>query len=300
MEIGQLQHFATVAQFGNFGRAAEELHVTQSALSKSIKRLESFIGATLFERTTRGVQLTVYGRGLLNYANVILNERNRAISMMSAIKGRAVGNLVIGVSKHLGGLIVPDAVNRLISAFPGVWVEVIEGYTDELSGLLLNGSADLLFVGYKEQAHTPALVYEKLLDSDSVIIAHPSHPLAKKASVTRAELMKARWILTVEKSSIFQFYNSLDLEGSEYDPSNLPILSSSAQFTARMIRSGGFIAISGRHAVADDLAAGKLAEVRGPIRKRSPNIGIVLRRKGYRSPMLVRLIKEIRSVAKDR
>lgn len=300
MEIGQLQHFATVAQFGNFGRAAEELHVTQSALSKSIKRLESFIGATLFERTTRGVQLTVYGRGLLNYANVILNERNRAISMMSAIKGRAVGNLVIGVSKHLGGLILPDAVNRLISAFPGVWVEVIEGYTDELSGLLLNGSADLLFVGYKEQAHTPALVYEKLLDSDSVIIAHPSHPLAKKASVTRAELMKARWILTVEKSSIFQFYNSLDLEGSEYDPSNLPILSSSAQFTARMIRSGGFIAISGRHAVADDLAAGKLAEVRGPIRKRSPNIGIVLRRKGYRSPMLVRLIKEIRSVAKGR
>ena len=300
MEIGQLQHFATVAQFGNFGRAAEELHVTQSALSKSIKRLESFIGATLFERTTRGVQLTVYGRGLLNYANVILNERNRAISMMSAIKGRAVGNLVIGVSKHLGGLIVPDAVNRLISAFPGVWVEVIEGYTDELSGLLLNGSADLLFVGYKEQAHTPALVYEKLLDSDSVIIAHPSHPLAKKASVTRAELMKARWILTVEKTSIFQFYNSLDLEGSEYDPSNLPILSSSSQFTMRMIRSGGFIAISGRHAVAEDLAAGKLAEVRGPIRKRSPNIGIVLRRKGYRSPMLVRLIKEIRSVAKGR
>ena len=220
--------------------------------------------------------------------------------MMSAIKGRAVGNLVIGVSKHLGGLIVPDAVNRLISAFPGVWVEVIEGYTDELSGLLLNGSADLLFVGYKEQAHTPALVYEKLLDSDSVIIAHPSHPLAKKASVTRAELMKARWILTVEKTSIFQFYNSLDLEGSEYDPSNLPILSSSSQFTMRMIRSGGFIAISGRHAVAEDLAAGKLAEVRGPIRKRSPNIGIVLRRKGYRSPMLVRLIKEIRSVAKGR
>lgn len=300
MEIGQLQHFATVAQFGNFGRAAEELHVTQSALSKSIKRLESFIGASLFERTTRGVQLTVYGRGLLNYANVILNERNRAISMMSAIKGRAVGNLVIGVSKHLGGLIVPDAVNRLMSAFPGVWVEVIEGYTEELAGLLLNGSADILFVGYKEQAHVPALVYEKLLDSDSVIVAHPSHPLTKKASVTRAELMKARWILTVEKSSIFQFYNSLDLEGSEYDPSNLPILSSSSQFTARMIRSGGFIAVSARHTVADDLAAGKLAEVRGTIRKRSPNIGIVLRRKGYRSPMLVRLIKEIRSVAKGR
>jgi DNA-binding transcriptional LysR family regulator len=220
--------------------------------------------------------------------------------MMSAIKGRAVGNLVIGVSKHLGGLIVPDAVNRLMSAFPGVWVEVIEGYTEELAGLLLNGSADILFVGYKEQAHAPALVYEKLLDSDSVIVAHPSHPLTKKALVTRAELMKARWILTVEKSSIFQFYNSLDLEGSEYDPSNLPILSSSSQFTARMIRSGGFIAVSARHTVADDLAAGKLAEVRGTIRKRSPNIGIVLRRKGYRSPMLVRLIKEIRSVAKGR
>src|SRR5262245_32209578 len=89
MEITQLQHFVSVAKFGNFGRAATELHVTQSALSKSIKRLEAFLSATLFERTTRGVQLTVYGRGLLNYANVIINERNRAIAMMASIKGRA-------------------------------------------------------------------------------------------------------------------------------------------------------------------------------------------------------------------
>ena len=118
------------------------------------------------------------------------------------------GGLLDQLSKQFK-IIVPEAINRLLSAFPGVWVEVIEGYTDELAGLLLNGSADILFVGYKEQSHAPALVYEKLLDSDSVIVAHPSHPLTKKASVTRAELMKARWIITVEKSSIFQFYNSL-------------------------------------------------------------------------------------------
>src|SRR6185437_2320696 len=110
-----------------------------------------FIGATLFERTTRGVQLTVYGRGLLNYANVIINERNRAIALMSSIKGRAAGNVVIGVSKHLGGYMLPEATSKLLDAFPGLWVEIFDGYLEELCDRLLSGEADLLFVATRSR-----------------------------------------------------------------------------------------------------------------------------------------------------
>lgn len=298
MEISQLQHFVVIANYGNFGRAAAELNVTQSALSKSVKRLETFLGAPLFERTTRGVHLTVFGKGLLDYARVIINERNRAIAMMSSLKGRAAGNLVIGVAKHLSGYVIPEAASRLLEANPGLWLEVTDGYFDDLTERLLSGELDLVFAGYKEQKHAPALVYEKLLESDSVIVARPGHPLAKKPTVTRGELMQARWVLPVEKNSIMQFYDSVELESGDFDQRALPILASAVSFGLEMVKRTDLIVISPRHTVAADLAAGKLVEIKGPIRKRSPNIGIIMRRKGFRSPGLIQFAAEIRNVCK--
>jgi DNA-binding transcriptional LysR family regulator len=299
MEISQLQYFVTISETGNYGRAAEALNVTQSALSKSIKRLEAFLGSPLFERTAQGVRLTVFGKGLIHYAKVIISERNRAIAMIAAIRGHATGNLKVGVSKHLTDFLLPDAVMRLLEKHPGFWVEVVEGYLDELSEQLLSGSLDLVFAGYRDQTHAPALVYEKLLDSDSVIVARPGHPLAGKKAVSRAELMKTRWILPVDNDSIFQFYNSMQLEGSPYDPRALPIFTTSEKFGLAMVKRGNFIIVSPRHAVSGDLASGALVEVKGPMRKRMPNVGIITRRHGYRSPALVSLVREIRKRANE-
>lgn len=299
MEINQLKHFIAVAKSKNFGRAATELNVTQSALSKSIKRLELFLGASLLERSARGVHLTVFGKGLIHYAESIVNERNRAIALVAAIRGRATGNVVIGVSRHLSDYILPEAVSRVIKAHPRVWVEVIEGTLDELTEKLMDGAVDFLFVGYKDQKYAPALAYEKLLDSDSIIVANRNHPLAQKASVSRAEVTKARWILPVENSSIFQFHDSLRSEDHDYDPTTLPVFSSSQRFNMALIKIGDFVMISPRHSVQSELKEGVLAEVKGPIRKRHPNIGLVTRRKGYRSVAVTSVIREIRKVCKE-
>jgi DNA-binding transcriptional LysR family regulator len=300
MEINQLKHFVTVAKMRNFARAAAELNVTQSALSKSIKRLETFLGASVLERSARGVQLTIFGKGLIHYAQSIINERNRAIAMMSAIKGRAVGNVVIGVNRHLSDYVLPEAVRRVLSANPKVWVEVTEGTLEDLTEQLMSGEVDMLFVGYKDQVNAPALVYEKLLESDSVIVANRKHPLAQKASVAREDLMNARWILPIENSSIFQFQRSLDAVDHEHDPTTLPIFSSSRAFNIALLKKDAeFIMISPRHAVQEELDKGRLAEVKGPIAKRHPNIGIVTRRKGYRSVVMTNLMREIKKVCRE-
>ncbi len=300
MEINQLKHFVMVAKTKNFARAAEELNVTQSALSKSIKRLETFLGASVLERSARGVQLTIFGKGLIHYAQSIINERNRAIAMMSAIKGRAVGNVVIGVHKHLSGYMLPTAVSRVLEANPKVWVEIVEGTLDDLTEQLMAGEVDFLFVGYKEQTNAPSLVYEKLLDSDSIIVANRKHPLAGKASVPREDLMESRWILPIENSSIFQFHNSLDAVEQGQDSTTLPIFSSSQAFNLELLkRNPDLVMISPRHSVQGIVDRGELAEIKAPIRKRHPNIGIVTRRKGYRSVVMNNVIKEIRKVCKE-
>jgi len=78
MELPRSRIFVTVATAGSYGRASAELNVTQSALSKSVKRLESYLPSPPFERTTRGVRLTPSGEALLPYCQEILNERRRA------------------------------------------------------------------------------------------------------------------------------------------------------------------------------------------------------------------------------
>ena len=96
VELKQIKHFVAVAEELNFRRAAERLHITQPPLSQSIKSLEETVGVKLFERNTRGVQLTKAGEAFLGESLEILSAAQRSISVARQAAQGEIGTLRLG------------------------------------------------------------------------------------------------------------------------------------------------------------------------------------------------------------
>jgi DNA-binding transcriptional LysR family regulator len=92
----QLRAFLAITECGSLGLAAESLHVTQPALSRTIRRLETQLGVQLFERRTTGMELTLFGRALFPHANLLSTENALAVEQINALRGLGQGTIRVG------------------------------------------------------------------------------------------------------------------------------------------------------------------------------------------------------------
>src|SRR5437762_3912504 len=117
-DLRQLKAFTTIVASGSLGRAADALHVTQPALSRTIKRLEDELGAPLFERHAKGMQLTAVGSALLPHATLLQREAEHAREEIDAMRGLAKGTIKVGAVGSIACLVLPLAVGRVTKAWP--------------------------------------------------------------------------------------------------------------------------------------------------------------------------------------
>src|SRR5690606_35382791 len=113
-------------QTRNFGQAAAQLQITQSALSALIARLEAQVGALLFERTTRSVTITVAGRAFMEYATEMLQQTQQAIQTVRDITALRQGKVSVAAMPSLTAGLVPELFARFHAAHPDVRLSVIE------------------------------------------------------------------------------------------------------------------------------------------------------------------------------
>ncbi len=180
MEMQQLRYFLAAVKHGNIGRAAKELNITQPALSRSIKNLESDLGAQLLERGPKGVQPTVFGNSLREHALVITSEAERAADEVRALQGLGQGQVTVGISANFSSYIIPDAIAQLLEKNPAVNVVVHTGLFDEILTALRRAETDLVFTLSPPESDEVDLVFEPLLILKSRLYARADHPLAKK------------------------------------------------------------------------------------------------------------------------
>lgn len=142
-DLRQLRAFTTIAASGSLGRAADALHVTQPALSRILKRLEEQIGAPLFERHSKGVQLTAIGEALLPHATLLQHEAEHAREEIDALRGLAKGTIKVGAVGSIASLVLPVALGRVLDRWPNLRVVIVEGVWDRLVDALLTHEIDI-------------------------------------------------------------------------------------------------------------------------------------------------------------
>lgn len=187
MDINALQAFIAVAEHHSFSTAAASLHLSQPAVSKRIRQLESELDTRLFDRVARRVPLTEAGRALLPSARRILLEVGESRRRLANLSGRVGGTLSIGTSHHIGLHRLPDLLRRYTRLYPEVDLDLRFLDSEEGCHRVEHGELELALVTLPQQ--TPdALLATPVWDDPLTIVIAPGHPLATQAEQSVASL----------------------------------------------------------------------------------------------------------------
>ena len=196
MDMGLLATFEEVARQGSVTAAADRLGYTQSAVSRQIATLEEDFGARLFDRTTRGVVLTVHGRCLLPHARAVRERLHEAHRELQALGSLEHGRLRIAAFPTAVAALVPRAIAAFAGAHPGVELSLVEGTSGRLMAQVQSGDADVAVISAFADQRVDGRQFERthLLD-DRMLVALPSaHRLAGRRTVRLADLASENWI----------------------------------------------------------------------------------------------------------
>lgn len=194
MDVEQLRYFLKVAERGNFTRAAEEVGISQPALSRSIARLEQELGQPVFERQTRGLALTEAGQLLQGRAQqiVTLIEDTKSEITDDGVSGRVRVAAIPTIAPYF----LPDILRHFSDEFPEAFLSVQEDTTDHLLKSVNDGIVDVAILALPLEARY--LDIEELFEEELLLVVAPDHPLATRKQVRLADIEPHPFVLLGE------------------------------------------------------------------------------------------------------
>jgi DNA-binding transcriptional LysR family regulator len=283
LPINQLRTFLTVARRSSFTRAAEELHLTQPAVSAHIRKLERALGGTLFEQIGRRVSLTQIGQVMYQYAEKVLALEDELRAAIADVQDVCQGDLAIGTSTTIGISVLPDLLRRYRQANPLVRLRVRIGNFSEVVHGLLDGHMDVGLIG-SDGSVDERLEAIPVLTDDLVLVVAPDHRWAELPSVGPEDLIGEPFVLP-GVGSISRTQADAVLAPFGVTP-DVVAESNSLIAIARVVETGIGVTLISRLAVADEMAQGRLCEVplRGVETERS--VCLLIHRDKHRTPAL--------------
>lgn len=252
--LRQLKVFETVARHLSFSRAAEELHLTQPAISTQVKTLEQHVGMPLFEQLGKKVYLTPAGTELLRHSRAIIRQFQEAEDALAQFRGVAGGRLNVAVISA-GDYFFPRLLVEFAGRHPGVTLNLTVHNRQELLGLLADNLTDLaVMVRPPSDLDT---VNASFAPHPYVIVAAAGHPLAGKRRIPLGRLLREPFVVR-EKGS--DTWNSMeDGFGARLADLNIAMEIKSTETIKQAVIAGMGISFLSAHTVALELRAGSLA-----------------------------------------
>jgi DNA-binding transcriptional LysR family regulator len=193
-----VQAFIAIAERGSFGRAADDLHITQTALSRRIQNLESFLGVKLVERTTRSVALTPIGQNFLPQARRLLADLGMALIEIRETGKSLRGDVTIACVPTVGVHYLPRVVQQYASLHPDNRIKILDHASSGVAAAVLQRAAEF-GINMQGAAH-PELKSVPLLRDRFVLVCRDDHPLAHKKRLAWKQLEPHTLILAGAES----------------------------------------------------------------------------------------------------
>jgi len=212
MELQQLLYFRKVAELQHFTRAAEELSVSQPALSRAVARLEEELGLQLFEREGRSVRLNRYGQVFLGRVERILQEVEASRHEMADLAGTEHGTVALAFLHTLGVRLVPDLLRHFRQDHPQIGFQLWQNASEVILGQLEAGEIDLCLSSPFFRSGIPNLGWADLFTEELYLIVPPDHALAGKGSAELREVADSDFISLKPSTGLRQLSDDLCLQ----------------------------------------------------------------------------------------
>jgi DNA-binding transcriptional LysR family regulator len=277
MDVRQLEMFRAVAEEGAFIRAAERMHVSQSAISRQLQLLEQELGTMLLRRTGRGVTLTPHGEVLLTTANRINREIQDALSQISDTLALQRGLLSLGGGMTVSLYILPKLLKRFRTLYKNVDLRITTGEADVLLRLLRTGQVDLALLTLPIVADD--LEVRPVLKEEMVVVTSGNHPLTRRRTIESQSLRRYPFVLFESGSNTRKVLDEFFLE--EQIPVNVVMQTENVEIIKAMVASGLGVTILPYSAIAGELRTGRFAWARVRARRLYRETGWVFPRSEY-------------------
>jgi DNA-binding transcriptional LysR family regulator len=292
----QFQNVLMVLEKGSVGKAAEALHVSQPALTKSIHRLEDRLGVPLFYRNGRGMQPTIYAEVLRAHAQGITVGINQALEEVAALRAGSEGTIRLAAGPLVSSEIVAKAALHLMRERPKLRVHIHTAVGDHRPGLLA-GKYDFILGLLPAGAPPSSLIHEHIFDDRIAVIVRREHELLRRKRYSAQTLTNANWVLPYPGH-----YHRRRLE-NVFEEANLPIPEatiecSSTEFIKRIVASTDHVGILAGMGVRPGDAS-RIAELPLGSRFMRRPIGVVWRKHHVLSKPSLLLIQAIKQVCSE-
>jgi DNA-binding transcriptional LysR family regulator len=252
--LRQLKVFEAVARLTSYSRAAEELHLTQPAVSTQVRKLEDHAGLPLFEQLGKKIFLTPAGTELLHHSRLIIQQFEDAEAAMTQFKGVAGGKLNVAVISA-GDYFMPRLLVDFAGRHGGVILNLTVHNREGLLAQLADNLTDLaVMVRPPEDADT---IHEPFAPHPYVIVANAGHPLVHEKRIPMARIVREPFVVREKGSDTWQ--SMADGFGRHLERLNVTMEIKSTETIKQAVIAGMGISFMSAHTVSRELRAGSLA-----------------------------------------
>jgi DNA-binding transcriptional LysR family regulator len=298
LDLRLLHQAITLASYRNYARAAQALHMSQPALSRSIAGLEAQLGEKLFNRTSRGVEPTAFGEMLLSRAQPLLDGATELERDFSLMRGLEVGQLRVGVGAYPAQMSVGKAIGLLLSRHPNLRIEVMSDDLRAIIDAVLAAKLDLAVIELSLAAGEPRLATEALPRHPAYFYCRAGHPVLAEKDPTIEQILKfplagtrmpprvARDFLELAKAG------AIDPDTGDYLP---PVKADSIGMVKDVVLTSDAVAVAPIAFIEEEVALRKLVPLRARAAWMQTGYGFVSLQGTTASPAAVAFKDAVRS-----
>ena len=299
LDVPRLRQLAMIVRHHSFSKAAEQMGISQPALSKNIRSLERALGVQLLERGRFGAIPTAFGLALVRHADSIDAELRSASQEIEALRVARSGHARIGCGPSEATRLLPTALGRLRSAAPGIRVTILYGLNEALMPMVKHGEVDFALSSIPARCPDPDLKQLRLHEDRAAVIARRGHPLMnRREQLTAAQLVDQQWILATQHELERLAFDQLFLEAGLVAPQNT-LETTSAVLMKTMVMQSDFLTFLPRELVYWEERAGLLAPLNIVGYSWRRNVGVTMRARAGLNPAAELLINTLQEVGKE-
>ena len=267
----------TLARTQNMHATAQEMSISQPAVSKMLREIEHQLGFDVFARLPRSMTLTDLGTHVARFAQIALNDTGQFVSQINHLRQGGHGLLKVGTIYAATALAVPAAIVRVKQQWPLLTVQVLEGTSANMMTLLEHKELDLVVARFTLDRHRELFEFQALAPEPLCLVTGSQHPLAGASEVPLAELGSWPWVIYPTGTPMRARVEKAFVEAGMQTPENT-VETVSLQTTMQLLQTTPAVAMLAESMVEPEIQAGRLTRLALPFPLVLADYGVITRR----------------------